>query len=305
MSLVKKPEMTEENLAAHRANGAHSHGAVTPEGQARVAAANLRHGFYAKAPNGALTALGEDPAEYADLTNSLENNLLAGLEGELRERIVDTLWRMKRAARMRNGLALKRIKAAQETQETMTGSQRLQAHESLQCYEDFATALRRRGKGPTPAEINAFMKYFADDRTERMQEFFLLLKSLNKLEEGPERNAALRQARAQLKAMEESHRRVCIRISDQLDEMESPENLAALTAPRDEHALLMQRMEDSSLRQLWRLTNMLLRVRNGAVTLRDVKNETTSGDVYENKGDGDKMSGEIHAVLQENAAMER
>ena len=55
--------------------------------------------------------------------------------------------------------------------------------------------------------------------------------------------------------------------------MQSPENLAALMAPRDENALLMQRMEDSSLRQLWRLTNMLFRVRNGALTLRDVKNE--------------------------------
>jgi hypothetical protein len=305
MSLVRKPEMTEENLAAHRANGAHSHGAVTPEGQARVAAANLRHGFYAKAPNGALTALGEDPAEYADLTNSLENNLLAGLEGELRERIVDTLWRMKRAARMRNGLALKRLKAAQETQETMTGPPRLQAYENLECYDRLARALARRGHGPTSAEIHAFVENFRADPEEEMQGFFLLLKSLNKLEDGPERKAACRKARTQLRKMAESYRRICVRMAEKFDEMQSPENLAALTAPRDDQALLMQRLEDSSLRQLWRLTNMLLRVRNGAVTLRDVKNETTSGDVHENKGDGDKMSGEIHAVFQENATMER
>jgi hypothetical protein len=32
----------------------------------------------------------------------------------------------------------------------------------------------------------------------------------------------------------------------------------------------------------------------GALTLRDVKNEGTSGDVYENKGDDDKMSIEKH-----------
>jgi hypothetical protein len=37
-------------------------------------------------------------------------------------------------------------------------------------------------------------------------------------------------------------------------------------ARQDEKALLMRRMEDSSLRQLWRLTNILVKVRNGALT---------------------------------------
>ena len=66
--------------------------------------------------------------------------------------------------------------------------------------------------------------------------------------------------------------------------MQSPENLAAPMAPQDGKTLLMQRMEDSSLRQLGRLTNVLFKVRNGVPTQRDVKNEGTSGDVYENKG---------------------
>jgi hypothetical protein len=251
----------------------------------------------------ALTALGEDPEEYAHLRNSLANNLVEGLEGELRERIVDTLWRMKRAVRMQNGLALKRIKAAQQHQFTLTAPHRIRANEALEQYDNLGTGLRRRGKGPTPDEIQTFIKYFGDDPDERMQEFFSLLKSLNKLEEGPERSAALRQARAQLQEMEESYRRVCIKVAEQFEEMESPENLAALTAPRDENALLMQRLEDSSLRQLWRLTNMLFRVRNGALGLRDVKNEGTTGDVHENKSDGDKMSGEKQGFFQENAAI--
>jgi hypothetical protein len=49
----------------------------------------------------------------------------------------------------------------------------------------------------------------------------------------------------------------------------------------------MQRIGDSDLRHLWRLTNTLIMVRNGALTHRDVKNEGTSGDVYENKGASD------------------
>ena len=305
MSLVKKPEMTEENLAAHRANGAHSHGAVTPEGKARVAAANLRHGFYAQAQNGALTALGEDPEEYAALMDSLENNLVEGLEAELKQRIGDTLWRMKRAARMQNGLALKRIKAALEIQQAATNPQRLRLHENLDCYEDLSMALRRRGNGPTPAEIQTFVKHFDDDPSEEMQEFFLLLKSLNKLEAGPERKAVRRKARVQLIQMMDRYQTVCIEIAEELDEMQSPENLAALMAPRDEKSLLMQRQEDSSLRQLWRLTNMLFRVRNGGLALRDVRNEGTTGDVHESKGDGDKLSTEKDSILQENATIER
>ena len=71
MSLIHQQEMTEENLAAHRANGQKTQGAVTPEGKANSAAANLRHGFYCQAQNGTLTAWGEDPEEYAGLMNSL------------------------------------------------------------------------------------------------------------------------------------------------------------------------------------------------------------------------------------------
>ena len=304
MSLVQKQEMTEKNLAAKRSNGCQTRGPSTAEGKANSAAANLRHGFYCQAPNRALAALGEDPEEYAGLMNSLENNLAEGLEAELKRRIGHAFWRMRRAERVQDGLALKRIKTAQEIHKTATDPQRLRAHENLERYEAMDTALRRRGNGPTPAEIQAFVRHFDDDPSEEMKEFFVLLKSLNKLEEGPERKAALRKARAQVRELEESYRGICARWAEQLDEMQSPEDLAALTAPRDEKSLLMQRMEDSSLRQLWRLTNMLFRVRNGALSLRDVKNEDRSDYVYENKGDGDKMSSEKHGILQENATIE-
>jgi hypothetical protein len=56
-------------------------------------------------------------------------------------------------------------------------------------------------------------------------------------------------------------------------------------ASHDPNALLMQRMEDSSLRQLWRLTNVLIKIRNGALIQKDVKNAGRSGYVLENKGE--------------------
>jgi len=59
-------------------------------------------------------------------------------------------------------------------------------------------------------------------------------------------------------------------------------------------------MEDSALHQLWRLTNVLFKVRNGALTLRDVKNEDRPGYVHGNTGEDDKMSSEKPAFLHEN-----
>jgi len=49
------------------------------------------------------------------------------------------------------------------------------------------------------------------------------------------------------------------------DQVRSPENIAALMAPKEENAMLMQRMEDSNLRQLWRLTDILLKLRKGGL----------------------------------------
>jgi len=60
MSLIKKPEMTPQRLAANQANGPRSHGPVTPEGLERARDARIQHGFYARDPGEALEKLGED-----------------------------------------------------------------------------------------------------------------------------------------------------------------------------------------------------------------------------------------------------
>jgi hypothetical protein len=41
-------------------------------------------------------------------------------------------------------------------------------------------------------------------------------------------------------------------------------NLAARMAPNDENVLLMRRMQDSNFRQVWRVTNLLLKIKRQA-----------------------------------------
>ena len=61
MSLVKKLNLSEKQLAANRRNQKLSHGMLTAKGRERIRAAHLRHGFRANAEGVALQALGEDP----------------------------------------------------------------------------------------------------------------------------------------------------------------------------------------------------------------------------------------------------
>jgi len=70
-----------------------------------------------------------------------------------------------------------------------------------------------------------------------------------------------------------------------------------LSAPKD--------MEDPNLRLSWQGKNVLFKVQNRPLTLRDVNNGDRSGDVYENKGSIDKMSSEKHDFTQENAPIAR
>jgi hypothetical protein len=297
MSLVKSPEMTEANLAAHQANGRQSGGPVTPEGKAQSAAANLRRGFYAQKQSRAeaMFALGEQPEEYLRLTESLLNDLepRAGLEEHLVTQMVETLWQTERVQHMREGLAIKRIQSQMLGEELTTTIPAHHALENLAPFERLTEALDRR-RGPiTAAEIQTFVDSRALDSSEATKKFIALLQSLNEPLDERQRRATLKRVRVELRRVMEGYQSVAWRLAAQVKRVQSPENLAALMAPEDtKQSLLLQRMEDSYLRRLWRLTNMLMRVRGGGLTRRDVKNADRSGDLYENKGDDDKMSEE-------------
>jgi len=296
MSLTPKRRTTGKKLAANRVNGRKSRGAATPAGKARAARANLRHGFYSEAPQEVLVALGEDPADYRRMMASLENNLAEGLESQLVRRIGRVLWRMQRAERMQDGLAVKRVQRGLQMEERLAAPRMLHINGIYEGLCALGRMLNREDSTPAPGEIDALVNHFGATPPDDVRRLFPLLRSFGEAASkasglandngdagailpgtgGQEREAARQKLDAALDEVMFPYRRALDAVMEECEKVRSPENIAALMAPRDENALLMQRMEDSNLRQLWRLTNMLAKVRNGALTQKDVKNEDCS-----------------------------
>ena len=278
MSLIHKQKMTEENLAAKRANGRKARGAVTVAGKAHSAAARLVHGFYSQAREEAMIALGEDPKEYAGLLRSLVDDLQprAGLQDEVVLQMGRTLWRMKRAERVQDGLAVRRVHRGLQTQQLATAPSLLHIHDIYEGLCAIGRMLNREDSTPAPGEIEALMKAFGATPPDDVRKLFPLLRSYGEAAakapgrttehddrgptpstvEGQAREAARQKLDAALEEVIVPYGRKRDLLLEEFEKARSPEGIAALMAPKDDNALLMQRMEDSSLRQLWRLTRI-------------------------------------------------
>jgi hypothetical protein len=146
ISLTPKRRLTEKKLTANRTNGRKSRGAVTPEGKAQSARADLRHGFYSQAQDEVLIALGENPADYRRMMTALDTNLPEALEALVRGRIGRTFWQLERGDRVQDGLALRRVRSGLEMEELIVSPQMLHAHHTY----DRLCALSRRINNPLP-----------------------------------------------------------------------------------------------------------------------------------------------------------
>jgi hypothetical protein len=280
MSLVRKQKLTEKNLAAKRTNARKSPGAVTPQGKAHSGAARLLHGLYSRHHDEVLTALGEDPKEYKLLLRTAMEDLRPtdGLGRELVSRMVRVLWRMRRTEHRQDGEAIMQVRAAMRKQGQKIGPQLVQIDGIYERLLALGRALAASDYVPSPEDVQAFETGFGSEPPAAVQILFPLLRSYReaawkdphpvgqdcfpKPDVGPtgesEKQATLNRLRLALDQTGLHYRRTLDLLIAESNSLRSPEDLAVLTAPQDANAWLSQRIEDSSVRQLWRLTRMFL-----------------------------------------------
>ena len=364
MSLIQK-EVTEKQLAANRRNGSQSQGPATPEGKERIGAAQLRHGFYAKAQETALLSLGEDPAHFEELLAGLRQEFTpAGtLQEKLVIRLARVLWLMDRCDRSQEGAALRRAQSADQGRDNrlharmmrlkMTAETLRSLARSVGCWhyvtprEDLEVMKKLHQEGVAgemgeiamdlfyqlqdPATdkdgvseeeryrgaINSFRSVFGlgqiespvkmltpeGDQIVIRPEGYEEIEAPSEGEEGEDSEKDDRYPKIteeDWKARERARKLLRNILTRQVEACESqrkallkeslagpsPYELAAEIAPGHAEALLMRRMQDANMREVRRLTNLLLKIKRqertvGALQARE--NEVTH-DVSENTG---------------------
>jgi hypothetical protein len=230
-----------------------------------------------------MTALGENPADYRRLMESLENNLAEGLERQLVHGIGRALWQMQRAERMQDGLAVKRVRSGLQKEELLATPHMLYIHDTYERLCALARTMNIPELLPSPEQGEVLLNAFGATPPDDIKELFPLFRDYWKAarqalrpangsgEIGPtpaaeqEKESARKRLDALLDPLARHYCMTRDLVMEGLDKIRSPENVASLMAPKDENAMHMQRAEDYNLRQLWRLTNILVKVRNGAL----------------------------------------
>ena len=146
MSLVKKAIMTEKKAAASRRNGNLSSGPASPEGKARVGAAQLRHGFFAKAEDATLRSFGEDPAELEELLSGLHEEFApsSSLQKRLVKRLAQVLLSMDRSHRAQEGQALRRARQAGSGRDNRLHARLIRLKMAAETFRTLARSVNHR-----------------------------------------------------------------------------------------------------------------------------------------------------------------
>jgi hypothetical protein len=295
MSLLRKPKLTEKRAAASRANGQRSRGVVTPEGKARIIAANLRHGYYSQNDAAIMAMLGEDPEgferrldseiDYWQPANHLEMGLVM--------RLTRALWRMERADRIQDSLAAEHVTRTYSKNPTMLQMAGMAMRRNANLVALLAGEVGRAGHFTTPEDMALFEQAYGRDLESLSnldaQSISSALRRLMKPgaegaapvidESDPEAEGTLPEGERR----EKERRELAMFLLQQVgvlqsmaedpkgEEWQDPPDTSygrtALLAPTERFGslLLTQRMEDSTLRQVQRIIELLTKIKRGVV----------------------------------------
>ena len=162
--------------------GGSSRGAATAEGKERSRAAHLRHGFYSSGREEALAALGEDPAALAALIASThaEFRPASDFQARLSERLARLWWRMERAERLQESLAVELMHANQQRRNAAAMELRRQGVPAI----DILSLLAGDADDPrfyTPRDyFRQFCQAFGDELEGDRKQILLLMHRLRK-----------------------------------------------------------------------------------------------------------------------------
>ena len=349
MSLVKRPALTPRRLVASQSNGRLSHGPATPEGVERMRAANLRHGFYSQAQSQALRALGEDPAEFERLLESLIETWQPDDEFQSRlvARLGRALWRMERGDRIQESMAVSQLERMDANVERLARQAGAQYEERMTRLKSLTAAVAREDYFTGLEEIKLFDDIYGSRPKGRPEEIFVLLYRLLKprpqdskpaddepspipsipVAEGCERRELQKDLQDLLSQEVQVSKEARSERGEELLETTSPYYRTAMMVPYHSRAALIARMEDSSFRQVERITNLLIKLqaisvqgasdtivrgirkpileikrqKEAATSNPDSQNEGTSYDVIENKGRENETADAVCDVTENKA----
>jgi hypothetical protein len=143
MSLIKKHEMTERQLAANRENQKLCNAPVTDERRERIGAALRRFGYSVQAEEMAMRGLGEDPADFQELLEALweEWNPVGSVQEGVVIRLARVMWLMNRSDRSQEGAALRRAQSADRGRDNRLHARMMRLKMSVETLRSLARSV--------------------------------------------------------------------------------------------------------------------------------------------------------------------
>ncbi len=304
MSIRQKRTLTEKSLEAHRRNARESRGPVTEEGKKYSRDANISHGFYAQDGGSALEVLGEDPEEYQNLAGAVTEKWQPAdaYEEQLGTQLVRALWRARRSDRMQEGLALRMAQEAERWRQDNLHAQLTNLSINAACLRSLAEEAGQPDYRTAPHDMEMLKSFQADGVLHEMGAIItnLLIALLPQAPGGarslPEIVARAGSQPSQAAASESPNptpeedcedlddglqdtrqllQNLLLRQAQLLEEQRtaclkeilngpSPFERAAEFASAYSQMKLLQRVEDSNFRQVWRITDLFIKLKGRA-----------------------------------------